>query len=87
MIASADITNFMNWWVGQCVRIFTFTFDILDNIQFNGTSILRVMVFILILGALTKVVLTIPNQVISITSERKGNKRKQTKGEKQNDTK
>lgn len=66
-----DITNFMNWWLGQVVRIFTYTFNTLDNIQFAGTSILKVSVFIIIIGALTKVVLTIPGQTINVGGEKK----------------
>ena len=55
-----DITTFMTWFVSQCVRIFTYTYTTLDNIQFAGTSVLRIIIMTSILSALIGVVLTIP---------------------------
>ena len=54
-----DITNFIQWFVGQVVSIFTSCFTILDSITFMGTSLLKVILTILILSALLSVILTI----------------------------
>lgn len=56
-----DITDFMAWFVSQVVSIFTKMFNILDNITFAGTSLLKVMLTISILSALLPVLLTIVN--------------------------
>lgn len=66
-----DITNFMTWFVSQVARIFTYTYTTLDSIQFGGTSILRVMIWIIILGALFKITLTIPQRFNNSISERR----------------
>ena len=54
-----DITDFMTWWLSQVLQLFTKTFNLLDSIQFMGTSLLRVIVTILILSVLIPVILTI----------------------------
>lgn len=63
-----DITNWMSWWVNQCISIFTFTYNTLDSIQFAGTSILRIIIWVAILGALFKVALTIPQGIANNSS-------------------
>lgn len=54
-----DITDFMTWFVSSVVDMFSELFSILDSITFAGTSLLRVMLTILILGSLIGVILTI----------------------------
>ena len=54
-----DITDFMTWFVSSVVDMFSEFFSILDSITFAGTSLLRVMLSILILGSLIGVILTI----------------------------
>lgn len=65
-----DITNFMTWFVSQCVDIFTWFFNILDSITFAGTSLLRVLVTIVILVPLLGVVLTLVNNNFNVTSSK-----------------
>lgn len=54
-----DITNFMTWFLNQVVNIFTYVFTTLNNITFMGTSLLKVILTITILGAMLPVLLTI----------------------------
>lgn len=63
-----DITDFMTWFLGQVVSLFGDIFSLLDSITFMGTSLLKVLLTILILGSLIGVVLTIgksTNYVVS----------------------
>lgn len=54
-----DITGFMAWWLSQVLQLFTKIFNLLDSIQFMGTSLLKVILTILILSVLIPVILTI----------------------------
>lgn len=54
-----DISTFMTWFVSSVVDMFSELFSILDSITFAGTSLLRVMLTLLILGSLIGVILTI----------------------------
>lgn len=54
-----DITEFMTWWLSQVLQLFTKIFNLLDSIQFMGTSLLKVILTILILSVLIPVILTI----------------------------
>lgn len=54
-----DITEFMTWWLSQVLQLFTKIFNLLDSIQFMGTSLLKVVLTILILSVLIPVILTI----------------------------
>ena len=58
-----DITEFMTWFLDEIINLFTQIFNILDSITFMGTSLLRVLLFILILGSLIGVILTIGKSV------------------------
>lgn len=58
-----DITDFMTWFVASVVDMFSELFSILDSITFAGTSLLRVILTILILGSLVGVILTIGQTV------------------------
>lgn len=64
-----DITEFMTWFLSQVFNIFTFAFTTLDSIEFMGTSLLRVMLTILIIGSLLGVVLTISKSVNYVGSK------------------
>lgn len=61
-----DISNFMSWFIGQVVSIFTRLFAILQSIQFLGTNMLELIIAITILGALLPVILTIPTGMIKM---------------------
>ena len=54
-----DITDFMTWWLSQVLQLFTKIFNLLDSIQFMGTSLLKVILTILILSVLIPVILTL----------------------------
>lgn len=58
-----DITNFITWFVSQVVNIFSKCYSILDSITFAGTSLLRVIITIIILGSLVGVFLTLSKSV------------------------
>lgn len=75
-----DITNFITWFINQVISIFTKCFNIMDSIQFAGTSLLKVIVTIAILVPLIGVVLTISQNVsvISQKSERIKEKKERT---------
>ena len=70
-MTSYDITGFMTWWVAQVISIVSYCWNTLDSIQFAGTSLLRVLLMIIIFGALFKVTLTIPQNIGNGTSERR----------------
>lgn len=54
-----DISSFMTWFLTQVVNIFSYTYTTLNNITFMGTSLLKVILTITILGAMLPVLLTI----------------------------
>lgn len=56
-----DISYFMTWFVAQVVTIFTFCYTTLDSIEFGGTSLLKVIIFINIIVPFLYLVLTIPH--------------------------
>ena len=64
-----DITEFMTWWLSQVLQLFTKIFNLLDSIEFMGTSLLRVIVTILILSVLIPVILTISKSTNFIGSK------------------
>ena len=76
-----DISGFMSWFVNQVITIFTKCFNIMDNLQFGGTSLLKVMITIAILVPLLSVILTISQSVsvIGQKSERIREKRERAK--------
>lgn len=55
-----DISYFMTWFVAQVVTIFTWTYTTLNNIEFGGTSLLKVIIFINIIVPFLYVILSIP---------------------------
>ena len=63
-----DISNFINWFINQVINIFSWAFNLLDSITFNGTSLLKVIVTIIIIGVLIPVILTI-SQNVSVIEE------------------
>lgn len=77
-----DISTFMTWFLNQVVRIFTFTFTTLDSITFMGTSLLKVILTITILGALLPVLLTVV-QTQGVKAEKRAyrNSRREAKKE------
>lgn len=64
-----DISGFMSWFINQVIEIFTNCFNILDNIQFGGTSLLRVIITISIIVPLLGVILTI-SQSVSVIGQK-----------------
>ena len=86
-----DITNFMTWFVGQVIVIFTYTYNTLNSITFAGTSLLKVSIGILILGTLLPIIMTLPTTAVdsyssSLKKSDKANKIK-SKGGKKDDPK
>jgi hypothetical protein len=61
MLILYDISIFMIKFLNEVVRIFKFTFDTLQSIEFMGTNLLQVLLTIYILGAILPVFLTIIN--------------------------
>ena len=55
-----DISNFMQWFVGQVITIFTYTYNTLNSITFAGTSLLKVIIFINVIVPFLYVIITIP---------------------------
>lgn len=68
MTIGTDITVFMEDFVDIVITIFSSCFQILDNITFAGTSLLRVSIGIMILGAVLPVLLTIAKSIGSGTA-------------------
>lgn len=64
-----DITDFMSWFVSEVVDMFFELFSILDGITFAGTSLLKVILTLLILGALLPVILTFARSLSSNLSK------------------
>lgn len=64
-----DISYFINWFIDQVINIFSWAFNLLDTITFNGTSLLKVIVTIIIIGVLIPVILTI-SQNVSVIGQR-----------------
>lgn len=64
-----DITDFMTWWLSQVLQLFTKIFNLLDSIQFMGTSLLKVILTVLILSILMPVILTISKSTNFIGSK------------------
>lgn len=54
-----DISTFMTWFLNQVINIFTYTYNTLNSITFMGTSLLKVILTITILGAMLPVLLTV----------------------------
>ena len=61
-----DITYFMEWFIEQIARIFTWAFNLLDSITFSGTSLLGILITITILGAILPVLLTLATSGVKI---------------------
>jgi len=72
-----DISNFMSWWINQVGRIFTYTFNTLNSIEFAGTSLLKITISITILSALIPVILTIANSKSITNTTRERRKRRE----------
>lgn len=51
-----DISNFMSWFLGQVLKIFTFCLGLLGNITFYGTSLLELIVSLLVLGVVLDII-------------------------------
>lgn len=56
-----DISYFMTWFISKVIEIFTYTYETLNDIEFAGTSLLKVIIFINIIIPFLYLVLTIPN--------------------------
>lgn len=52
LIASYDISFFVNWMANLFLSLFSFMFNLLDSIKFNGISILSYSVTLMILSCL-----------------------------------
>lgn len=54
-----DITNFMTWFINQVINLLSYIFNLLNNIKFMGTSLLKVILTVQILAIIIKILLTI----------------------------
>ena len=73
-----DITDFMVWFINQVISIIGQAFTLLDNIQIAGTTLLKIMIVIFILGTMFPVLLTL-TKGISETSISYGYRRSNRK--------
>ena len=73
-----DITDFMVWFINQVISIIGQAYTLIDNIQIAGTSLLKIMIVIFIIGTILPVLLTITKGVTetSISYGYKRSKRK-----------
>lgn len=85
-VINMDITNFMTWFIEQVVDMFTSIFTILDGVEFLGTSLLKVILTILILGSLLSVVLTIgkTSSVVASRADKVKTKRERNRSNEEN---
>lgn len=77
-----DITNFMTWFIDQFINIISYVFNLLNSIQFMGTSLLKVILFVQILTITIKILLTISQNSGSYLE--RSNKRNDTNSSKKN---
>ena len=54
-----DITNFMTWFINQIINMLSKILNILNGIEFMGTSLLKVILFVQILAIIIKILLTV----------------------------
>lgn len=80
-----DISDFISWFIGQVVDMFGETYSILDSITFAGTSLLKVLLTILILGSLLGVILTFSKSVNFVGSRSEKVKNKKSHNEERTD--
>ena len=80
-----DISDFMSWFIGQVVDMFGEIYSILDSITFAGTSLLKVLLTILILGSLLGVILTFSKSVNFVGSRSEKLKNKKSHNEERSD--
>lgn len=73
-----DISDFMAWFLNQVLNMFTWIFNILDNIKFLGTSLLDLIITITVLSFLIPVILTL-GKSNPIRSERVKTSKERTK--------
>lgn len=74
-----DISNFMAWFIAQVVRLVTFFFSLLANVTFLGTSLMRLIVDLLILGVVLDVlIVSVKSRSVRDVS---GDDKKNKKGE------
>ena len=73
-----DISDFMAWFLNQVLNMFTWIFNILDNIKFLVTSLLDLIITITVLSFLIPVILTI-GKSSSIRSEKVKTSKERTK--------
>lgn len=54
-----DITNFMTWFINLFVDLLKFVFNTLDSITFNGTSLLRYSIFVVLIIPIMTILFTL----------------------------
>lgn len=80
-----DISSFMSWFITEVVSIFTYSYNLLNSIQFGGTSLLKVIIFINIIIPFLYLIITVTPTTGQVYEKgyRKGHKeyikQKQTK--------
>lgn len=80
-----DITSFMNWFLDQVIKIFTFVFNTLDSITFWGFSLLDFIIGISVIGAMLTVLFTFApstSKMVTMSDRDKRSKKGSDKNEK-----
>lgn len=76
-----DITYFMDWFLDQVVKIFTFVFNTLDSITFWGFSLLDFIITIAIISSMLAVLFTFaPKTSTMITRDERSRHSKKGSG-------
>ena len=65
-----DITSFMTWFLNQVISIFSYVFSTLNSITFMGTSLLKVLLTITILGAILPAIGVVSMEYIVVTPQK-----------------
>lgn len=63
-----DITTFIQWWLNETIIMFQWIFNTLDNITFMGTSLLKVIIAINIIGIIITIFLSISKGIAMKTT-------------------
>lgn len=54
-----DITNFITWFINQILNIFTWCFNLLNEITFYNISLLQYIISLLVLGVIIEILFTL----------------------------
>lgn len=57
-----DITNFIDWFIGKMVSLFSYFYSILDGITFHGISLITYSITLIIIGVMLDLLLALPKR-------------------------